>query len=244
MTRIHVSGPIEVGGVCTLDARQSHHVLSVLRLKTGDALVLFDGAGGEYAATILRPGKRAVTVTVHEHRLVNRESPLAVTLAQAVSSGERMDYTVQKAVELGVAAIQPLTASRSVVRLTAERADRRASHWRAIVVAACEQCGRNRVPQVAAVVPIERWLAQLPAASDGAHRLLLTPRADIRLRELERPRHPITLLAGPEGGLTEDEEAAARRAGFVSAGLGPRVLRTETAAVAALAALQALWGDA
>jgi 16S rRNA (uracil1498-N3)-methyltransferase len=244
MTRIHVSGPIEVGGVCTLDTPQSHHVQSVLRLKTGDALVLFDGVGGEYVATILRLGKRGVTVTVDERRVVSRESPLAVTLAQAVSGGERMDYTIQKAVELGVASIQPLTARRSVVRLTAERAERRASHWRAVVAAACEQCGRNLLPPVAAVAPLERWLARLPAAGDGLQRLLLTPGAEARLRDLERPRDGVILLAGPEGGLTQDEEAAARRGGFVPISLGPRVLRTETAPVAALAALQALWGDA
>jgi 16S rRNA (uracil1498-N3)-methyltransferase len=244
MTRIHVPGPIEAGRECTLGASQSHHLSSVLRLKPGDALVLFDGAGAEYAATVLRAGKRGVTITVRERKTVSRESPLAVTLAQAVSSGERMDYTIQKAVELGAAAIQPLAASRSIVRLSAERAGRRAAHWQAIAVAACEQCGRNHVPSVAAVLPLGRWLAQLPAAGDGARRLLLTPRADTRLRDLGPPRRSVILLAGPEGGYTQEEEAAARRAGFVPVSLGPRVLRTETAAVAALAALQALWGDA
>jgi 16S rRNA (uracil1498-N3)-methyltransferase len=243
MTRIHVPGPIETGGVCTLGAAQSHHLRSVLRLKTGDDLVLFDGAGGEFAATIFRLGKRGVTVAVRSRRMVSRESPLAVTLAQAVSSGERMDYTIQKAVEIGVAAIQPLVASRSVVRLSAERADRRASHWRAVAIAACEQCGRNHLPPVAAVVSLQRWLAQLPAGGDGSQRLLLAPLAGTRLRELDRPRHSVVLLAGPEGGLTQEEDAAARRGGFVPVSLGPRVLRTETAAVAALAAIQALWGD-
>jgi 16S rRNA (uracil1498-N3)-methyltransferase len=244
MTRIHVPGPLEAGGECALSAAQGHHLHGVLRLKPGDALVLFDGAGAEYGATVLRAGKRGVTVTVGERRSVSRESPLDVTLAQAVSSGERMDYTIQKAVELGAAAIQPLAASRSVVRLSAERAERRATHWQAVAVAACEQCGRNQVPSVGAVLPLDRWLARLPAAGDGARRLLLTPRADARLRDLEPPRHPVILLAGPEGGFTQEEEAAARRSGFVPLGLGPRVLRTETAAVAALAALQALWGDA
>jgi 16S rRNA (uracil1498-N3)-methyltransferase len=244
MTRIHVPGPIEAGGECALNAAQSHHLHGVLRLKPGDALVLFDGAGAEYGATLLRAGKRGVTVTVGERRSVSRESSLAVTLAQAVSSGERMDYTIQKAVELGAAAIQPLAASRSVVRLSSERAGRRASHWQAVAIAACEQCGRNHVPSVGAVLPLDRWLARLPAAGDGARRLLLTPRADARLRDLEPPRHPVILLAGPEGGFTQEEEAAARRSGFVPLSLGPRVLRTETAAVAALAAMQSLWGDA
>jgi 16S rRNA (uracil1498-N3)-methyltransferase len=244
MTRIHVPGPIEAGCECTLGASQSHHLSGVLRLKPGDALVLFDGAGAEYAAKVLRAGKRGVTVAVGERRIVSRESPLVVTLAQAVSSGERMDYTIQKAVELGVVAIQPLAASRSIVRLSAERAGRRAAHWQAVVVAACEQCGRNHVPSVAAVLPLDRWLAQPPGAGDGVRRLLLTPRADTRLRDLEPPRHSVILLAGPEGGYTQEEEAAACRRGFVPISLGPRVLRTETAAVAALAALQALWGDA
>lgn len=244
MTRIHVPGPIEAGGECALNAAQSHHLHGVLRLKPGDALVLFDGAGAEYGATVLRAGKRGVIVTVGERRTVSRESPLAVTLAQAIASGERMDYTIQKAVELGVAAIQPLAARRSVVRLSAERAGRRAAHWQVVSIAACEQCGRNHVPSVAAVLPFDRWLAQLPAAGDAARRLLLTPRADTRLRDLEPPRHSVILLAGPEGGYTPEEEAAARRGGFVPVSLGPRVLRTETAAVAALAALQALWGDA
>lgn len=245
MTRIHVPGPIEVGGECTLDAPQSHHLLSVLRVKPGAALVLFDGAGAEYSATVLRSGKRAVTVSVTGRRAVSRESPLPVTLAQAVSGGERMDYTVQKAVELGVAAIQPLAANRSVVRLSAERADRRTSHWQAVAIAACEQCGRNHVPSVGPVLPLGRWLAQLSAAGDGARRLLLTPRANARrLRDLEPPQGPVLLLAGPEGGFTQEEETAAARAGFEPLGLGPRVLRTETAAVAALAAIQSLWGDA
>jgi 16S rRNA (uracil1498-N3)-methyltransferase len=244
MTRIHVPGPIEAGREFTLGPSQSHHLSSVLRLKPGDALVLFDGAGAEYAATVLRAGKRDVTVAVRERKTVSRESPLAVTLAQSVSSGERMDYTIQKAVELGVAAIQPLATSRSIVRLSAERAGRRAGHWQAVAVQACEQCGRNRVPSVAALLPLDRWLAQLPAAGDGARRLLLTPRADTRLRDLERALHSVILLAGPEGGYTQEEEAAARHGGFVPVSLGPRVLRTETAAVAALAALQALWGDA
>jgi 16S rRNA (uracil1498-N3)-methyltransferase len=243
MTRIHFPGPIEAGAVCTLAASQSHHLRSVLRLKPGDAVTLFDGAGAEYAATVLRPGSRGVAVAVGERRMVSRESPLAVTLAQAISSGERMDYTIQKAVELGIAAIQPLAASRSIVRLNAERARRRESHWRAVVIAACEQCGRNHLPPLAAVAPLERWLARLPAPADGSPRLLLAPGAEQGLRGLARPRGPVIVLAGPEGGLTGEEEAAACRSGFVAVSLGPRVLRTETAAVAALAALQALWGD-
>lgn len=244
MTRIHVPGPIEAGGECALSAAHSHHLRGVLRLKPGDALVLFDGAGTEYGATVLRAGKRGVTVSVGERRTVSRESSLAVTLAQAVSSGERMDYTIQKAVELGAAAIQPLAASRSVVRLSSERAGRRASHWQAVAIAACEQCGRNHVPSVGAVLPLDRWLADLPAPTAGERRWLLSPRAGQRLRDLGPPPRSVVLLSGPEGGFTPGEEAAAQGAGFHPLSLGPRVLRTETAAVAALSALQALWGDA
>ena len=243
MTRIHVPGPIDVGRERVLDAPQSRH-LGVLRLKPGDALVLFDGSGAEYDAAVLRAGKRGVTVSVSGCRAVSRESPLPATLAQAISSGERMDYTIQKAVELGAAAVQPLVADRSVVRLSGERAGRRTAHWRAVAVAACEQSGRNTVPPVGDVLPLDGWLARLPAAADGERRLLLTPRAGQRLRDLGPPPRSILLLAGPEGGFTGEEEAAARRAGFRPLSLGPRVLRTETAAVAALAAIQSFWGDA
>jgi 16S rRNA (uracil1498-N3)-methyltransferase len=154
-----------------------------------------------------------------------------------------MDYTVQKAVELGVAAIQPLETTRSVVRLEGVRAQKRLAHWRAIAIAACEQCGRNRVPEVAPVMALRDWLGRIEASPGRALRLLLTPRAEASLRELSRPTAAVTLLAGPEGGLAPEEEQDAGRAGFTRVRIGPRVLRTETAAVAALAAMQALWGD-
>jgi 16S rRNA (uracil1498-N3)-methyltransferase len=164
-------------------------------------------------------------------------------LGQALSSGERMDYTVQKAVELGVTAIHPLAAARSVVRLAGERAEKRVAHWQAVAVSACEQSGRNRVPPVAPVAELAAWLERPPAGGAGALRLLLSPAGATRLRELPRPAASIILLAGPEGGFTPEEEAAVLNCGFIPVRLGPRVLRTETAAVAALAALQALWGD-
>jgi 16S rRNA (uracil1498-N3)-methyltransferase len=243
MTRIHVPGPVEIGRERTLDAPQSRHI-GVLRLKPGDALVLFDGSGAEYDAAVVRAGKRGVTVSVSRRRAVSRESPLPVTLAQAISSGERMDYTIQKAVELGVAAIQPLATERSVVRLSGERAGRRTAHWSAVAVAACEQSGRNQLPSVGELLPLDRWLARLAPAGADERRLLLTPRAGERLRDIGSPPRSIVLLAGPEGGFTGEEEDAARRAGFRPLSLGPRVLRTETAAVAALAAIQSFWGDA
>lgn len=238
--RFYLPTEVPAHGVCELPAEQSHHAAHVLRLVAGDAVVAFDGRGNEYAATIERVSKTGVRVTLGEPQAVDRESPLEVTLAQGISSGERMDYTIQKAVELGVSAIQPLSTERSVVRLDAERAARRAAHWHGVAVAACEQCGRNRVPQVYSVAPLANWLGSAPKS---ALRFTLTPGAARRLTQLERPATPLTLLVGPEGGLSPREHEYAAASGFTPLRLGPRVLRTETAAVAALAAMQTLWGD-
>ena len=238
--RLHLPGDIPAHGVCLVPPEQSHHLAHVLRLAAGDAVIAFDGLGHEYAATIQRITKSGVTLTLGDPLAVDRESPLEVTLAQGISSGERMDYTVQKAVELGVHAIQPLTAERSIVRLDRDRAVKRVAHWQAVAAAACEQCGRNRVPRVLPVAGLETWLGAVPARGV---RLTLTPAAPVRLAELERPQGSIVLLAGPEGGLSPREHASAIATGFTAVRLGPRVLRTETAALAALAAMQTLWGD-
>jgi len=240
LPRVYFPGEVPVHGVCELPPEQSHHIGRVLRLAAGDALILFDGRGNEYDAAIERLGKTNVTLTTSEARQVDRESPLDVTLAQGISTGERMDYTVQKAVELGVKAIQPLTTERSVVRLDAERASRRVAHWQSVAVSACEQCGRNRVPPVHAVTTLTAWLG---AHDTSACRITLAPEASVRLAELPRAGGSIVLLVGPEGGLSPREHADAVAAGFTAARLGPRVLRTETAAVAALAVLQTLCGD-
>jgi 16S rRNA (uracil1498-N3)-methyltransferase len=154
-----------------------------------------------------------------------------------------MDYTIQKAVELGVAAIQPLQARRSVVRLSADRAERRLAHWQAVAIAACEQCGRNRVPRVLPLIPLDEFLVGRTVQQDGERRVLLSPRSARGLRDLDRPAGAVVMLSGPEGGFSPEEERAAVQAGFLAVRLGPRVLRTETAAVVALAAMQALWGD-
>ena len=238
--RLYLPTEVPAHGVCELPAEQSHHAAHVLRLAAGDAVTAFDGRGNEYAATIERISKSGVRLTLGEPQAVDRESPLQVTLAQGISSGERMDYTIQKAVELGVAAIQPVATERSVVRLDAERAAKRLAHWQGVVVAACEQCGRNLVPQVLPVAPLANWLGALPAS---ALKLTLTPGAARRLSELDRPAAPMVLLVGPEGGLSAREHGDAVATGFTPIRLGPRVLRTETAAVAALAAMQTLWGD-
>lgn len=240
LTRLYFPGPIPAHGVFEAPRGEAHHVAHVLRLGPGDALIVFDGRGTEYAARIERIAKSGVTVKVGEGRTVNRESPLAVTLAQGISSGERMDYTVQKAVELGVHAVQPIAMERSVVRLNAERAAKRLAHWQAVAVAACEQSGRNHVPGVLPVTPLTSWLA---SSAEGAVRLTLSPTGASTLKELQRPSAPIVLLVGPEGGLSPREQEDAKAAGYTPVRVGPRILRTETAALAALAAMQTLWGD-
>jgi 16S rRNA (uracil1498-N3)-methyltransferase len=202
-------------------------------------VTLFNGDGAEYDAVIDAAAKRAVSVRIGQRHAAARESTLEIVLGQALSGGERMDYTIQEAVELGVGAIHPLAAARSVVRLDAERAAKRVAHWQSVVISACEQCGRNCVPPVAAVAPLDAWLARRGAPL----RLLLSPGAETRLRDLPAPAGAVELLAGPEGGFTPEEEARARAGGCLPVRLGPRVLRTETAAVAALAAMQTLWGD-
>jgi len=238
--RFHLPVPLTVAATLNLPEAAAHHAARVLRLRNGDAITLFNGQGGEYAARITAIGKHDVTVAIERHDPVERESPLPVTLVQAVSSGERMDLTIQKAVELGVARIVPVESERCVVRLKGARAEKRVAHWQQVVISACEQCGRNRIPEVRMISPLDVWLA---AEVSDAFRWVLLPGANTALRDLPRPQKPIELLVGPEGGLTDVEADAARRAGYQPVRLGPRVLRTETAAPALLAALQALWGD-
>jgi 16S rRNA (uracil1498-N3)-methyltransferase len=243
VTRLYCPGELEPGRSCTLPPPQAHHALRVLRLARGEPVILFNGDGAEYAAVVVAASRDRFALDVTGRERVDREAPCVVTLAQAVSSGERMDYTIQKAVELGVAGIQPLETRRSVVRLSAERAERRGVHWQAVAIAACEQCGRNRVPRVLPLAQLDAFLAGCGARGEGERRVLLSPRSARGLRDLERPAGAIVMLSGPEGGLSPEEERAAEQAGFLPVRLGPRVLRTETAAVAALAAMQALWGD-
>lgn len=235
MPRLFVAAELRTGASLALPAPSAHHASRVLRLREGDPVTLFDGRGGEFDARLRMPGKDQVVAEVGERREIEREAPLAVTLAQGISSGEKMDFTIQKAVELGVAAIQPLIAEKSVVRLADERAAKRLAHWRRIVIAACEQCGRNRIPPVAEPVPLERY-----RAAPGM-KILLSPSGTGSLRDVGNGS--VTLAAGPEAGFSEAEESVLVRAGFVPVRLGPRVLRTETAALAALAALNALAGD-
>jgi len=240
LARFYHSGVLTSHREIFLDEAAAHHAARVLRLKEEDAVVLFNGKGGEYPAKITGIGKTKVTVLTGEWQNIERESPLHIILAQAVSSTEKMDFTVQKAVELGATAIQPLASQRSVVRLDAARAQKRIEHWRKVAIAACEQCGRNRVPQIAEMVSLKEFLVK---AENGALRLMLSPGGGLSFKQLKYQGGGIIFLVGAEGGLTAEEEQAASGAGFTLATLGRRVLRTETAGLAALAAMQTLWGD-
>jgi 16S rRNA (uracil1498-N3)-methyltransferase len=202
--------------------------------------VLFNGEGGEFRATLTGIAKKAARARVGAFSNVNRESPLQITLAQSVSKGERMDFALQKAVELGVADIVPLLTARSVVRVDEERREKKQEHWQGVINAAAEQCGRTRLPRLQSLLRLDRWLAQVPART---LKLTLSPQATTTLNQLSHAGEPIALLVGPEGGFSDAEVALAAGHGFHSVTLGPRVLRTETAGVAALAAFQALWGD-
>ncbi|QEA13008.1 16S rRNA (uracil(1498)-N(3))-methyltransferase [Comamonas flocculans] len=208
--------------------------LQVLRLQPGNALTLFDGHGGEWAARVTRMGRSEVTVDVEAHAAVEREAARALHLIVGMPANERMDWLVEKATELGVAGIQPVITQRSVLRLEGERAAKRLARWQAIAAAACEQCGRNRLPRMAAPLPLEAALRSGPAG----RRVLLSPQPGGRpVREAAGPAPVVSLLLGPEGGLTPQEEGAALALGFVPAHLGVRVLRSETAALAAAAQL-------
>ena len=237
--RFYLEAPLRAGGVCTLSEDAAHHAVHVLRLREGDEVTLFNGRGGEFAARIASMQRLRISIDLLQHRALERESPVRVTLVQGVSAGERMDSTVRKAVELGVAEVQPVLAARSVARPKGERAEHRRSHWQKIVISACEQCGRNRVPEVQALVSLDDYR---PGA--GMTKILLSPSSQLPLSKLPAAERHIVLAAGPEAGFTEEEEARLVEAGFVPASLGPRILRTETAAVAALAARNALRGDA
>ncbi len=239
--RIYSPLPLRSGATVTLDKQAAQHVLRVLRLQPGDTLVLFNGQPvnnryGEYRATLQGSSGE---VLIGEFATRDTESPLTITLAQGVSRGERMDYAVQKAAELGVAHIVPLITEFCVVKVREERMEKRIAHWQGIATSACEQSGRMRVPDIAPQQTLGAWL---PAAR-AAVKLVLDPLATQTLPRLPEPQGNIILLVGPEGGLSDAEVMQAKQAGFVPVRLGPRILRTETVPAAALAALQTLWGD-
>ena len=232
--RFFIDQPLQAGEKLSLPAGAARHV-QVLRLQPGAAITLFNGEGGEWLATVMQMGRSDVTVQVGTSTQVERELTLPITLALGVPANERMDGLIEKATELGVARVQPLMCERSVLRLAGERAQKKLAHWQGVAVAACEQSGRTRVPQIGPVLSLTEWLASLPAVADGA-RWVLSLRDAQPLRRLAAPTSLIS-LSGPEGGLTDAEEKAAAAAAFQPVSLGPRVLRADTAPLALLAHL-------
>ncbi|MGB8635021.1 MAG: 16S rRNA (uracil(1498)-N(3))-methyltransferase [Rhodanobacteraceae bacterium] len=239
--RIHVSQPLAPGTELALNDGAAEHVSRVLRMRTGDTLVLFNGDGRDYPATLTQCERREVRAHVDDAVDVDTESPLRLVLAQALVSGSKMDLVIQKAVELGVHAIVPLATERGTVQLDERRAEKRLAHWQGVVVSACEQCGRSTLPQVASVQPLSGWCASL--MDDEALRLALIPGTDQRVRDLALGKAGAVLVVGPEGGLSAGDVQTLESAGFSGLALGPRILRTETAGLAALAALQSRFGD-
>ena len=238
LPRIHCDLRLGPGAQFALAPEAAQHVGKALRLKAGDAITVFDGSGGEYEAEIQRIDKDRVDVKVGAWHDVDTESKLPIGLVQGLPEADKMDWIIQKSVELGVSWIQPIVCDRSVVRLSGERAARREAHWRRVAVAACEQSGRNRIPDVRPTLAFQSWIA-VPAA---AMRWMLVPGAP-PITSKSPGGAPLELLVGPEGGLSEREHELALLQGCVPVSLGPRVLRTETAPLAALAAIHALWGD-
>ncbi len=241
MPRFYCPPPLPVQGSFSLPADAAHHASRVLRLREGDNVQLFDGMGFECHGVLEALSGKQVIVKDIIQIDVNRESPLPVLLAQALTSSEKMDWVIQKATELGVCEIQPLSTERSVARLSAERAARRTEHWQQVAISACEQCGRNVLPVIHAPMDILAWLQQIRALTVSKY--ILLPQGAASLRDQPKPPGAVILLIGAEGGFSRAESESAQLCGFTPIRLGARVLRTETAAVAGLSALQTLWGD-
>ena len=240
MPRFYCPIPLAIGAIAALPEDIAHHV-HVLRLAVGESVTLFNGEGGEYTATLLAIDKKRASAEVKTFSPREVELPYAVTIAQALPEGSKIDWIIEKAVELGAAAVQPIAAQRCVVRLSAERAAKKLEHWRGIATSAAEQSGRNRLLHVGEPVDFHEWIGQ-----KNLHpRIMLSPRAEQSLSDWARhhPPQAVALLIGPEGGFTEQEEQAAVKSGVLPLSIGPRILRTETAALAALAALNAVWGE-
>ena len=250
--RFYYPDQINVGESIELPPGAMHHAVNVLRLEKGDKVTLFNGKGGEFLAFIKSISKVATFVSIDKYSIVEHESPLQITLAQSICTNMKMDLIVRKAVELGVNNIQPILAKRCLVKLSGKRELKRVLHWQQIVISACEQCGRNRVPQVLSPVTLSSWLdrqgamqKELNNEATGKLYFMLSPASKMGLHNFSKILSvtELTLLVGPEGGFTSDEDAVALTAGFSSLRLGSRTLRTESAALAAIAALQTIWGD-
>ncbi len=239
--RFYCPPPLPAGANCELPPDAAHHASRVLRLRVGDAVQIFDGLGNALDATLHAISGKRVLLGNLQTCMPTQAEGLRIVLAQAMCSSEKMDWVIQKATELGAAEIIPIQTQRSVARLAASRADKRALHWHNVAVAACEQCGRNELPRLQAPQELHEWLQAMRGVAGS--KFILLPGGAAGLQTQPRPQGSTTLLIGPEGGFTADEANIAQQAGFVPLLLGPRVLRTETAAIAAIAAVQTLWGD-
>ena len=240
-TRLYIDADYGPGAELELKADRARYLTRVLRLRKGDTLRIFDGCGSEYQTTLGKISKSSVTLFVGQPTDVKTETALRTHLVQGISRGERMDFVVQKATELGIKRITPVFTEFGVVKLDAGRAAKRRDHWQKVAASACEQCGRVCLPLVDAPLALKDWFGNTPDSVDG--QVILKPGAALPLSGISQPPEKICLLVGPEGGFSDREYADADVAGFEPASLGPRILRTETAAVAALAILQSLWGD-
>jgi len=237
--RIFTPSSLNSGATIELDENAFSHAVRVLRLKQGDNLILFNGEGGEFEAELADVRKKWASATIGQFHDKNCESPLPIILGQCISRGEKMDYTIQKAVELGVTEIVPLFSERCGVKLNQERMEKRLRHWHSVIISACEQCGRNHIPKLHEAMSLTDWQQQL----DASLKLVLDPTASNTLATLNKPEKDVALLIGPEGGLSDNEIKAAIEHDFSGIRLGPRILRTETAGLTALSVIQQLWGD-
>lgn len=240
-TRLHIAGSYGANSKLELAADKARYLGRVLRLRVGDNLSVFDGQGSEFSATITAIGKATATLRVDDKVAVTTESPLRVHLVQGISRGERMDFVVQKATELGVKRLTPVLTDFGVVKLDAMRSEKRREHWQKVATSACEQSGRVRLPLIDTPITLKNWFGNKPKQVDSE--IILRPGASTPLAEIDSPATKVCVLIGPEGGFSDTEFDDAEIAGFRPVSLGPRVLRTETAAIAAIAVLQSLWGD-
>ncbi|MEE9343475.1 MAG: 16S rRNA (uracil(1498)-N(3))-methyltransferase [Gammaproteobacteria bacterium] len=238
--RIFTTQPLAVGQTVNLEKTSSHHLANVLRLQPGAEIILFNGKKGEYHGHLKTVQKNSVTVCILQGINISRESPLLITLAQGVSRGSRMDYTLQKSVELGVNEIIPLMTSRTQVKLDVKRLTKRMSHWEGIIQSASEQSGRTIIPKLQPCISLTDWCS---TQNNFALKLVLDPTAQLTLPSIDKPEGKICILIGPEGGLNNEEIKHCLQQGFIGVALGPRILRTETAALVTLSAMQTLWGD-
>ncbi len=237
--RIYTPATLNSGDSIELDENAFSHAVRVLRLKQGDSLILFNGQGGEFEAELTDVQKKRASAVIGQHFNTDNESPLPIILGQCISRGEKMDYTIQKAVELGVTEIVPLFSERCGVKLNQQRMEKRLRHWHSVIISACEQCGRNRIPELHPAIALSEWQQQ----SNASLKLVLDPTAADSLATLSKPERDVALLIGPEGGLSDGEIKSAIKHGFSGIRLGPRILRTETAGLTALSVIQQMWGD-